>query len=226
MMYTVGNRADAVSTIKSLLKRIGGAEPGGAITGKNIMLSGGRSIAPVLSALGESIAETKGICRHRFFLADERMEGEHNQSMLRDLLFDRLVGNGTIAEDQLRFPDLSLEPSQAAEAYERELGPLHTAFLGVGEDGHIASLFPGHPVLSSERLVDVLYDSPKPPPVRITCTYRVFQRDTVVVLLFLGEDKAEAFRLFTEKEDYKVCPAAYFHQYARLVTIADRRFTE
>lgn len=226
MTYTVGSRADTVSTIKTLLKRTGAGGPGAPEAGKNIVLSGGRSITPVLSALEESIADTGGICRHRFFLADERMDGEHNQTMLRDLLFYRLIENRTIGEDQLRFPDLSLEPQQAAAAYERKLAPVQIAFLGVGEDGHIASLFPGHPALTSERLVDVLYDAPKPPPVRITCTYRVFERDTIVVLLFLGEHKAKAYKIFTNTEDYKACPAAYFHQHAHLVTIVARRFSE
>ena len=220
MMYTVGGTEDTVSTVKSLLRRSAG--PGEE---KNVLLSGGRSIVPVLRALEESIAEAGG-CEYRFFLADERMDGEHNQSMLREGLFGRLVENGTITEDRLRFPDLALEPQQAAAAYERELLPLDIAFLGVGEDGHVASLFPGHPVLSSGRLVDTVYDSPKPPPVRITCTYRVFGRKTAVVLLFLGAEKEEAFRLFSETEDYFVCPAAYFHHHTHLASIVDRMLTE
>src|SRR4051794_10400904 len=94
------------------------------------------------------------------------------------------------------------EPDSAAQAYEREMRAriestaeagvpvidLHV--LGIGEDGHTASLFPGHPeVQIQDRLVVPVHDSPKPPPTRITMTLPVLQVGRQRLFLATGADK-------------------------------------
>jgi 6-phosphogluconolactonase len=71
---------------------------------------------------------------------------------------------------------------------------LDLALLGMGPDGHIASLFPGHPVLSlpEEQLVAAISDSPKPPPERMTLTRSLLVRSGKSILVALGEAKAPA----------------------------------
>ena len=65
--------------------------------------------------------------------------------------------------------------------------------LGVGPDGHVASLFPGHPELSeSDRMVVAVRDSPKPPPTRISLTYPAINSAREVWLLAAGAEKADA----------------------------------
>jgi 6-phosphogluconolactonase len=65
--------------------------------------------------------------------------------------------------------------------------------LGVGPDGHVASLFPGHPQLDvHDQLAVAVTDSPKPPSERITLTYPALNRSRSVWLLVSGEAKAEA----------------------------------
>lgn len=62
-------------------------------------------------------------------------------------------------------------PRQAAQAYAeviRSALPLDLAVLGVGEDGHTASLFPGDPALASSALVVPVFHAPKPPEERVT----------------------------------------------------------
>src|SRR4051812_36951228 len=71
---------------------------------------------------------------------------------------------------------LVLDGENAAKAVERVTaqfardfgGALDVALLGLGEDGHIASLFPGNPALDSDAPVIAIHDSPKPPSVRLT----------------------------------------------------------
>jgi 6-phosphogluconolactonase len=95
-------------------------------------------------------------------------------------------------------PDLEA----AAEAYSRELDRvlgsppvLDWAVLGMGPDGHICSLFPGHPLLMErDRTVAPVFDSPKPPPRRLTLTLPVVTAARLVILIAMGAPKAEPIR--------------------------------
>lgn len=71
-------------------------------------------------------------------------------------------------------------------------GAIDVAVLGVGPDGHIASLFPGHPALTVTETpcVAVRY-SPKPPPTRLTLTLPVLEAAAVTLLLAKGAEKAD-----------------------------------
>jgi 6-phosphogluconolactonase len=88
------------------------------------------------------------------------------------------------------------DADDAAREYERVLetfGPLDATLLGLGEDGHVASLFPGAPSLEeTERLVVPVYDAPKPPPVRLTMTLLAINRSRVVQVLVSGAGKRDA----------------------------------
>ncbi|SBW22382.1 6-phosphogluconolactonase [Candidatus Protofrankia californiensis] len=64
--------------------------------------------------------------------------------------------------------------------------------LGVGPDGHVASLFPGSPAVHARAATVAVYQSPKPPPTRISLTLPAIQAAREVWLLAAGEAKADA----------------------------------
>ena len=64
--------------------------------------------------------------------------------------------------------------------------------LGMGPDGHVASLFPGKPLPSAGLKIIAEHDSPKPPPQRLSFTYEAINNSTEIWLVVAGADKAEA----------------------------------
>lgn len=94
----------------------------------------------------------------------------------------------------------------SAADYENELRPflpLDLVLLGVGEDGHVASLFPGNPaMLETQRLVAEVHGAPKPPPERITLTFPVLNAARLVLVVAAGAGKAGIVaRVFSTPSD-------------------------
>jgi 6-phosphogluconolactonase len=114
---------------------------------------------------------------------------ESNYRMAREALLDK-AAPATV----YRMP-AELGPDEGADLYAhivKAVSPLDVVVLGVGEDGHTASLFPGHPMLKAPGLVVGIHDSPKPPPERVTLTLNALQAARTVIILATGAGKAEA----------------------------------
>ncbi len=91
-------------------------------------------------------------------------------------------------------PDVDAAASSyATEVREHGAGGFDIVMLGMGPDGHVASLFPGHPGLDVVDAIAVgVTGSPKPPPERVSLTFEALNRATSVWFLVSGEGKAEA----------------------------------
>lgn len=114
-----------------------------------------------------------------------------------------------------------LGPEAAAEAYARELADvtLDVTLLGLGEDGHTASLFPHDTALAAEGRTVGVHDAPKPPPERVSLTLDALNASVRIVLLVAGEGKREALARVLAGPDPAV-PASLLER-ARLTVIAD-----
>ncbi len=131
--------------------------------------------------------------RVTILFGDERCvppdDPESNYAMARAALLDRVAPFGV-----LRMPS-ELGAEAAASAYDlvvRTLSPLDLVLLGMGQDGHTASLFPGHPALTASGYAVAVQDAPKPPPDRVSLTLGALREARRVVFLVTGGDKREA----------------------------------
>ena len=96
----------------------------------------------------------------------------------------------------LRIP-AELGAEEAAALYDAAVGrlqPLDLVLLGIGEDGHCASLFPGHPAIAAPGWAVAVHDAPKPPPDRVSLTLGALRNARRVIFLATGAAKAEALR--------------------------------
>jgi 6-phosphogluconolactonase len=105
--------------------------------------------------------------------------------------------------------------AEGAAAYGDELrglgsGEFDVVMLGIGPDGHVASLFPGFPQLDVDDQIAVpVTGSPKPPPERISLTFGALNRSKAVWFLVSGEEKAPAVaQALAEGTDLHTIPAA------------------
>ena len=114
-----------------------------------------------------------------------------------------------------------LGPDGGARAYSEELGDtvLDVTLLGMGPDGHTASLFPDHQLLDATGVVSGIEDSPKPPPQRITLTLPKLNESRRIVLLVTGAEKADALERVLAGPD-RATPASLLDR-SKLEIVAD-----
>jgi 6-phosphogluconolactonase len=160
----------------------------------------------VLTGGGDGIAVTRelGALGHslpwefiHLWWGDERLvpsgHDDRNDAAVQEVL-DALPG--LRSEQVHRMPALGHD--DPASAYEDEITsvlgdePFDVLMLGIGPDGHVASLFPGRDLSGSGAAVVEVSDSPKPPPRRVTLTMPRLNNSRHVFLFTSGQDKAEA----------------------------------
>jgi 6-phosphogluconolactonase len=173
----------------------------------HIVLTGGGIGTKVLAAIAAAPARDAVDWRHvDFWWGDERFEPagdpERNETGARAALLDAL------RVDQARVhavagpdgPDGD-DPDAAAARYAAELAAaaddgvvpvFDVLMLGIGPEGHVASIFPDSPAAHATGSVVAVRNSPKPPPTRISFTFGAIQAAREVWILASGAEKADA----------------------------------
>ncbi|HET9647307.1 MAG TPA: 6-phosphogluconolactonase [Microlunatus sp.] len=120
--------------------------------------------------------------------------------------------------------DAGMDLDTAAESYARELGTtiFDVCLLGMGPDGHVASIFPEHPSSYAEGEVIAVRSSPKPPPERISLTLPVINRSREVWFVISGSDKAAAAKMALLGAGPVQVPAAGVNGVERTLWLLDR----
>ena len=160
----------------------------------SLALSGGETPRPVYQHLAAELPEREPWSRIEVFFADERRvppdDPASNYRMVMETLLDRLPAAATRVH---RMEGERADGDAAARAYEALLPDrLDLLLLGLGPDGHIASLFPGLPSLSESRRRVVAVTTPRPPRKRLTITPPVVRAARLTIVLVAGAAKAEA----------------------------------
>ena len=162
----------------------------------NVILAAGNSIEKTLSFLDQRDAQWAQV---KWFLADERCvdhdDEQRNQLRLTSVLqksigekFGEIVG-----------PNAHDSPEESAAKYAsriKEINMFDFCLLGMGNDGHIASLLPNHPALDSKEICFVVNGSPNLPRKRITLTLESLARSENRILITTGTSKQKAIKDF------------------------------
>lgn len=178
-----------------------------------LALSGGRTPEQVYHHLASgSAAAPHAWSTTHFFFSDERCvppdHPDSNYRLAEETLFRPL---NITQERRHRMRGESPDQDAAAKEYEDVLravtnpGPadwpqLDLVMLGVGNDGHTASLFPGTRAMQERRRWVTVGHAPSGPPTRLTLTLGVINQATVVLFLASGEGKADVVRAILEPQ--------------------------
>jgi len=174
-----------------------------------IALSGGGTSTTLYRLLATDFREQIPWERVHLFWSDERyVAPEHPESNI-GMVRKELIDGVPIPEANVHAPRTDLEePDDAARLYEEDVRRLlgydprfDWMLLGLGEDGHVASLFPDSAAVEErDRLVVAVRDSPKPPSLRLTMTPPLINRSREIHMLVAGASKRHALEKFREKK--------------------------
>ena len=155
-----------------------------------LVLAGGTTPKNIYSLLRSAQADWQNW--HIYYNDDRCLPVDHaerNSLMAREAWLKHVP----IPENQIHDIPTELGPVEGAKAYARELAGVpefDLVLLGLGEDGHTASLFPGK---NSDDSVDAfpVFDAPKPPPERVTISAARLSKTREVLFLVTGAGKQE-----------------------------------
>jgi 6-phosphogluconolactonase len=193
-----------------------------------VALTGGRIATKAYQRLAaEGARSAVDWSRVEFWWGDERFVPADDPDRNAKQALDLLAGPLQLGRDrvhQMPANDSGVDLDRAAEDYARELGStvFDVCLLGMGPDGHVASIFPEHPSSYETGDVIAVRSAPKPPPERISLTLPVINRSREVWFLVSGADKAAAAKMALLGAGPVQVPAAGVSAAGRTLWLMDR----
>ena len=168
-----------------------------------LVLAGGGTPEKVYRLLAQADADWE---RWFIYYGDERClpadHAERNSLMAASVFLDKVA----IPKAQVFTIPAERGPEAAAQQYRHIVAaalPFDLVLLGMGEDGHTASLFPGHRH-NEDELAHAVYNSPKPPPERVSISAQALSDTQQLIFLITGANKQDAVKSWRSGEDLPV----------------------
>jgi 6-phosphogluconolactonase len=166
----------------------------------HVMLTGGTvGIATLAAIAADEKRDSVDFTKVHFWWGDERFVASDSEDRNSLQAYKALLSKIDVDAAKVHeFPatDNGLLLDDAAEQFEatvREINPhFDFAFVGMGPDGHICSLFPGKPTPPAGRFIVAEHDSPKPPPQRLSFSYEAMNSVDEIWFVVAGADKQDA----------------------------------
>ncbi|GBQ05336.1 6-phosphogluconolactonase [Saccharibacter floricola] len=199
-----------------------------------IALSGGSTPKRLFAILARpEVAQKVDWKRVEIFYGDERHvpvgHADSNQSMAESLLLSKvplpaeqihpMPTQGQAREDAQRYQEV-MEASYGAETLEKGRPFFDVVMLGLGTDGHTASLFPGEPVLDETKAWVSVSDPKTAPHERLTLTYPAIASSRNIVFLVTGDNKVPMLRRLREGDSS--IPSGRIVSEGKILVLADR----
>lgn len=233
-MTTITPTHDAEEAARTCAERIAEAidEARADRGAAHVSLAGGRTPGRTYELLAEHVDDWSGV--HLWF-GDERCvpldDPDSNHRLVARTLLDALAERGVAPPEVHAVAGAAGEPAAAAAEYERDLRAalpavdgvpvLDLALLGLGEDGHTASLFPNDAALGERERLCVPVHGSKPPFARVSLTLPVLRAARRIVVLTAGAGKAWAVGAMLAGPSPRV-PASLLADGGQVELIADR----
>ncbi len=169
----------------------------------HIVLTGGKTPEKIYNHLSKV---NKDFENWHFWLSDERYDIYNNDNLNCEMIQRELFHSINININQIHFIDINMSFLSSIKIYESNLKSIKyfdLILLGIGEDGHTASLFPGNNIGESENSEDVIgiTNSPKSPNLRISISANRLSHSRNVLFIVKGRSKKEIVTKFINGED-------------------------
>ena len=160
----------------------------------SIVLTGGQSVLNLYKILSKSDSNWE---KWYIYIGDERCVPMRHKDRNDQVINEIWLDNSTISKNNIHFIQAELGLIEAQKEYEKVLKKIDkfdVVLLSVGEDGHVASLFPNHSY-PDNKMVVIESNSPKSPKQRLSMSYKQLNKSNYIFKLLIGKSKQQAVHL-------------------------------
>ena len=184
-----------------------------------IVLAGGTTPENVYHLLAKESCDWQ---HWHFYLGDERCLPKDHAERNSQMAFKTFLNKIDISQKNIHFIAAEHGAEEAARDYQTVIEnalPFDMVLLGMGEDGHTASLFPQHQHPENE-LIHAVYNAPKPPPERVSLSRKVLSQNHNLIIMVTGESKQKSVEKWRNK---KTLPVSSITSLGHISVLLDKK---
>ncbi len=169
----------------------------------NIVLTGGRSVLTLYTILSKSNSNWSN---WHIYIGDERCLPKGHKDRNDRMINEIWLKNNFIPKNNIHFIKAELGVIEAIREYKTAIGKVDkfdVVLLSVGDDGHIASLFPNHSIPKDKDIV-IINNSPKYPKRRISMSYKKLNNASNIFKILVGSSKQNVTKLMLNNKNLPV----------------------